>query len=197
MKKIIFATKNIGKLNEFIRLMAKYDLEVLSLIDINYEAKIIEDGVTFEENALIKARTIAEQYNFPVIADDSGLIIDALDGAPGVYSAIYAGDHASDDENIVKVLAELADVEASKRTARFVCVLAIVDANGKEIVVSGECEGEILTKKRGLKGFGYDPIFYLPQLGKTMAELSRDEKNALSHRANAFKKFELVAGEIL
>ena len=197
MKKIIFATKNIGKLNEFIRLMAKYDLEVLSLIDINYEAEIIEDGITFEENALIKARTIAEQYNFPVIADDSGLIIDALDGAPGVYSAIYAGDHASDDENIVKVLAELADVEASKRTARFVCVLAIVDANGKEIVVSGECEGEILTKKRGLKGFGYDPIFYLPQLGKTMAELSRDEKNALSHRANAFKKFELVAGEIL
>lgn len=197
MKKIIFATKNIGKLNEFTRLMAKYDLEVLSLIDINYEAEIIEDGVTFEENALIKARTIAEQYNSPVIADDSGLIIDALDGAPGVYSAIYAGDHASDDENIVKVLAELADVEASKRTARFVCVLAIVDANGKEIVVSGECEGEILTKKRGLKGFGYDPIFYLPQLGKTMAELSRDEKNALSHRANAFKKFELVAGEIL
>ena len=197
MKKIIFATKNVGKFNEFTKLMEKYDLEVLSLLDLNYEAEIEENGVTFEENALIKARTIAEHYNFTVIADDSGLIVDALNGAPGVDSAIYAGAHASDDANMDKVLAALKDVAASKRSAQFICVLAIVDENGKETVVTGQCKGEILFEKRGLEGFGYDPIFYLPELGKTMAELSKDEKNALSHRANAFKKFELVAGEIL
>ena len=217
MKRIIFATKNVGKVRELSQMLKKYGVEVLSLLDINYENEIEENGLTFEENALIKARAIFSQYKTTVIADDSGLSIDALNGAPGVYSARYASlacgegltsngntfckapDTPSDNANMDRVLAELKDVPDNERTARFVCVLAIVDANGKEIVVRGTCEGKILHEKRGLEGFGYDPIFFLPQLNKTMAELSKDEKNALSHRGNAFKKleFELVAGEII
>ena len=221
MKKIIFATKNTGKVREFAQMMDKYEVEVLSLSDINYEDEIIENGLTFEENALIKARAIFSKYKTTVIADDSGLSIDALNGAPGVYSARYASlankedfaneesftieesltnkamEACSDEANMDKVLSELKDVPDNKRTARFVCALAIVDANGKEIVVRGTCEGKILHEKRGLDGFGYDPIFFLPQLNKTMAELSKDEKNALSHRGNAFKKLQLVAGELI
>jgi len=197
MKKIIFATKNVGKVSEFAQMMEKYGVEVLSLLHINYESEIEENGQTFEENALIKARQIASQYKTTVIADDSGLLIDALSGAPGVYSARYAGVACNDDANMEKVLAELKDVPDDERTARFVCALAVVDANGKETVVRGTCEGKIWHEKRGLAGFGYDPIFYLPHLNKTMAELSKDEKNALSHRGKAFKKLELVAGEII
>jgi len=204
MKKIIFATKNIGKVHEFAQMMKKYEIEVLSLLDINYEDEIAENGLTFEENALIKARIIALQYKTTVVADDSGLSIDALNGAPGVYSARYANlaskaleARCSDEANMDKVLAALKDIPEDERTARFVCALAIVDENGKEAVVRGTCEGKIWHEKRGLEGFGYDPIFYLPQLDKTMAELSKDEKNALSHRGNAFKKLELIIGELI
>jgi len=197
MKKIIFATKNAGKVHELAQMMEKYGLEVLSLLDLNYADEIAETGLTFEENALIKARRVALEYKTTVIADDSGLAIDALNGAPGVYSARYAGDDCNDDANMDKVLEELKDIPDNERSARFVCVLAIVDANGKETVVRGTCEGGICHKKRGFGGFGYDPIFYLPQLGKTMAELSKAEKNALSHRGNAFKKLESVLGEII
>jgi len=194
MKKMIFATKNKGKILEFAQMMEKHEIEVLSLLDINYEDEIEENGETFEENALIKAREIASQYQTTVIADDSGLSIDVLNGAPGVYSARYAGEVRSDKANIDKVLEELKGIPDDERTARFVCILAIVDETGKEVVVSGTCEGKIWHEKRGSEGFGYDPIFYLPQLGKTMAELSKDEKNALSHRGKAFKKFESLIG---
>ena len=199
MKRIIFATKNAGKVRELSQLLEKYAIEVLSLLDINYEGEIEENGLTFEENALIKARAIAMEYKATVIADDSGLCIDALNGEPGVYSARYAGEACSDDANMDKVLEELRDVPEDERTARFVCALAIVDKNGNETVMRGTCAGKISRVKRGSEGFGYDPIFYLPQLNKTMAELSKDEKNALSHRGNAFKKLELelVAGEII
>ena len=211
MKRIIFATKNIGKVGEFAQMMEKYGVEVLSLLDINYEGEIEENGLTFEENALIKARAIASLYKTTVIADDSGLSIDALNGAPGIYSARYASltcksdltsktmEACSDDANMDKVLEELKNVPDNERTARFVCVLAIVDVNGKETVVKGTCEGIISRVKRGACGFGYDPIFYLPQLNKTMAELTKNEKNALSHRKDAFKKLELdlVAGEFI
>jgi len=203
MKKIILATKNAGKVHEFAQMMERYEIEVLSLLDLNYEDEIEENGVTFEENALIKAREIALQYKATVVADDSGLSIDALNGAPGVYSARYAclvsnaGEIRSDEANMDKVLEELKNVPDNERTARFVCALAIVDENGKETVVHGTCEGKIWHEKRGLEGFGYDPIFYLPQLDKTMAELSKDEKNALSHRGNAFKKLELIIGELI
>jgi len=197
MKKIILATKNAGKIREFSQMMGKHEIEVLSLLDINYEDEIEETGVTFEENALIKAREIALQYKTTVVADDSGLSIDALNGAPGVYSARYAGEVRSDMANMDKVLEALKDVPEDERTARFVCALAVVDESGKEVVVHGTCEGKIWREKRGSEGFGYDPIFYLPQLNRTMAELSKNEKNALSHRGNAFKKLELIIGELI
>ena len=196
MKKIIFATKNAGKAHEFSQMMEKYEVEVLSLLDIDYKDEIEETGITFEENALIKAREIALTYKATVIADDSGLAIDALNGEPGVYSARYAGDARNDAANMDKVLAALKDVPDHERTARFVCALAMVDANGKETVVRGTCEGKIGCAKRGSGGFGYDPIFYLQQHGKTMAELSKDEKNALSHRGAAFKQLEQMIGEL-
>ena len=197
MKKIIFATKNAGKAHEFSQMMEKYEVEVLSLLDIGYKGDIEETGITFEENALIKARKIAFAYQTTVIADDSGLAIDALNGEPGVYSARYAGDVRSDDANMDKVLTALKDVPDDERTARFVCALAMVDSDGCETVVRGTCEGKIGHAKRGSGGFGYDPIFYLPQHGKTMAELSKDEKNALSHRGVAFKKLEQLIGELI
>lgn len=185
MKKLLLATHNQGKVLEFKALMKDHNVEVLSLFDINYELEIEETGVTFEENALIKARTIAKQYSMMTIADDSGLVIDALDGRPGVYSAIYAGEPRDDEANIDKVLAEMKDVPESERSARFICVLAMVDEAGNEHVVCGQCEGVILTERRGTNGFGYDPIFYNPSVRKTMAEMSKAEKNAVSHRRKA------------
>ena len=198
VNKILIATKNKGKAHEFEHLMAPYGIEVLSLLDLNYEDDISEDGETFEENALIKARTIAKEYGITVLADDSGLEIDALDGAPGVYSARYAGDARDDRENINKVLFELAGTtNPEERTARFVCSLALACENGDEYVVSGACEGLILNEKRGSEGFGYDPIFYLPHLGKTMAEIPKAEKNVLSHRSQAFQKLLEVLEKVM
>ncbi|MCL2559243.1 MAG: XTP/dITP diphosphatase [Turicibacter sp.] len=190
MSQIVIATHNLGKVREFQSLLEKHHVTVKSLYDINYEEEIEETGVTFEENALIKARAIAERFNVTALADDSGLEIDALGKRPGVYSARFAGEQRSDADNMDKVLIEMAGVEQDHRRARFVCVLAVVDPKGKEIIVRGECEGVILHEKRGNSGFGYDPIFYLPELKKTMAELSKEEKNAISHRANAFKLLE-------
>jgi XTP/dITP diphosphohydrolase len=197
MKQILIATKNVGKINEFKQLMARYGIEVLSLRDINDAIEIEEIGSTFEENALIKAREIATQYQTMTLADDSGLEIDALEGRPGVFSARYAGDVRCDDANMDKVLCQMKDVSDDQRQARFVCVLAMVNPKGKEIVVRGECEGLILNQQRGTDGFGYDPIFYLPKLGKTMAQLSKDEKNAISHRGKAFKMLEERMGEMI
>ena len=132
-----------------------------------------------------------------MIADDSGLAVDALNGCPGVYSARYAGEDRDDQANIDKVLSELEGVEAKDRTARFVCALALVTPEGEEYVVRGECEGQILTECRGHEGFGYDPIFYLPALEKTMAEIPKSEKNVLSHRAEAFKQLQKVLVDII
>jgi len=199
MKQLILATKNPGKIREFKQIMKKYPFEIRSLLDIAELEDIAETGMTFEENALIKARAIASKYNAIVVADDSGLEIDALNGAPGVYSARYAvnanlGIVNMDDANMDKVLAELEQVAPSERHARFVCVLAMVDEVGNETVVRGTCEGQIWHCKRGENGFGYDPIFYLPKHQLMMAELSEDEKNKISHRGDALKKLEKVIG---
>ena len=194
MKQLILATKNPGKIREFKLMMGKYNIEIRSLLDLDELDDIEETGITFEENALIKARAIAMKYKMTVVADDSGLEIDALNGAPGVYSARYAGN-GDDDANMDKVLAELEDVPPNERGARFVCVLAVVDKDGHETVVRGTCEGEILRHKQGINGFGYDPIFYLPDHQCTMAQLSKDEKNKISHRGVALKKLEEVVGE--
>jgi len=196
MKKIILATKNAGKVREFAHLLGQHQVEVLSLLEIGYEAEIEETGTTFEENALIKAQAVAGQLatkeRMIIVADDSGLEVDALGGAPGVYSARYAGAMRDDQANMDKVLQALKAVEDAKRSARFVCALAMIDELGNQRVVRGTCEGQILRTKRGTNGFGYDQIFYLPKQKKTMAQLAKAEKNVLSHRQQAMNKLNLV-----
>jgi XTP/dITP diphosphohydrolase len=151
---------------------------------------IEETGETFQENAILKAEALSRHLNTFVIADDSGLMIDALNGAPGVYSARYAGDSKSDEANMDKVLGELTEIDESKRTARFYCAIAIAGPDFETKTVFGTCEGLIAKAKMGTNGFGYDPIFYVPQLGKMMAELTAEEKGAISHRGNALKKIQ-------
>jgi len=185
IKEVVLATGNKGKVKEFTRLLEGVFGKIISLSDLDSPPEIIEDGLTFRDNALKKARTIAEYSGKLTLADDSGLEVDALDGRPGVYSARYSGEGATDKTNIEKLLTELRD--NPNRYAKFVCVLALVDPNGNDIVVEGFCEGVILDKPRGESGFGYDPIFYLPDRKKTMAEVESEIKNRISHRANAFE----------
>ena len=161
------------------------DYKILTLKDIGYYEEIIEDGTTFEENALIKARTIAEYSGKAAIADDSGLSVALLDGRPGVYSARYSKEQ-TDEKNIEKVLSEL---NGEKSEAKFVSVIALVRPDGSEVTFRGECHGEIIFEKRGNNGFGYDPIFYVPSLEKTFAELTPEQKNSISHRKESLEKF--------
>lgn len=184
---MIIATKNKGKLREFKQLFLEKDVLVKSLLDYPDIPDIVEDGQTFAENAAIKAETIASTFNCSVIADDSGLIVDALDGRPGVYSARYAGEEKDDQANNEKVLRELIDIPDSDRTACFFCAIAVAEPNVQTKIFEGLCEGYITREARGDQGFGYDPIMFIPALGKTMAELTSAEKNKRSHRAQALQ----------
>ena len=166
------------------------------MFDVAPDMEIEETGTTFKENAILKAETLAQALNTIVIADDSGLMVDALNGEPGVYSARYAGDH-DDEANMVKLLTNLKDIADDDRTARFCCALAIAGPNMETTTVFGTCEGKILHEKRGTNGFGYDPIFYVPDLEKAMAELSPEEKGAISHRGNAIRKLADKLPEIM
>ena len=197
MKKIIIATKNKGKAKDFEALFGPLGYEVLTLHDVAEDMDVEETGTTFEENALLKATALAERLQTMVIADDSGLEIDALDGRPGIYSARYAGEEKSDEANIVKVLKELENVADSNRTARFVCAIAVASPSNEPITVRGTCEGVIARERRGSNGFGYDPIFYVPSENRMMAELSGEEKGAISHRGNAIKKLSVKLPELL
>ncbi|AMB94658.1 XTP/dITP diphosphatase [Aerococcus sanguinicola] len=184
MKKIVIATKNPGKAKEFEMIFADYQVE--TLLDHPEMADIEENGRSFLENAGIKARTAAQALGEIVIADDSGLSVDALDGAPGIYSARYAGPEKSDAANRIKLLEELQDVDPSKRQAAFHCVLVVAGANGEILAdYEGKLEGEILTEERGTNGFGYDSLFYVPSKGMTTAEMTAEEKAAISHRGQA------------
>jgi XTP/dITP diphosphohydrolase len=183
--KVILATQNQGKVREFSALLSELGWTITSLPDS--APIVVEDGTTFEENARKKAEETARALQLPVLADDSGLEVDALGDRPGVYSARYAGESATDQDNNNKLLKELAGVEDSKRTARFVCVLAFAVPGSETLLVRGECEGVLLKELRGEGGFGYDPLFYVPELGKTFAELSSEEKNRISHRAKALR----------
>ena len=187
MKQVVIATKNKGKAKDFEALFQPLGFEVVTMFDVAPDMEIEETGTTFEENAVLKAETLAKELNMIVIADDSGLVVDALGGEPGVYSARYAGDH-DDEANIVKVLEKLAGVPEEKRTARFMCALAIAGPEMDTTTVFGTCEGIILEEKRGTNGFGYDPIFFVPELDRAMAELTPEEKGAISHRGNAIRK---------
>ena len=189
MKQVVIATKNKGKAKDFEAIFAPLGYEVLTLFDVAPDMEIEETGTTFEENAILKADTVAKHLNTFVIADDSGLQIDALNGEPGVYSARYAGDH-DDEANIKKVLENLEGVPEEKRTARFCCCLAITGPEHKTKTVFGTSEGTILTEKRGNNGFGYDPIFYVPSMERTMAQMTAEEKGSISHRGNAIRKLE-------
>ena len=187
MMKAVLASHNKHKIAELQALLRKHipDIEILSLSDVGLEGEIVEDGKTFEENALIKAN-FAAKSGYIGIGDDSGLCVAALDGAPGIYSARYAGEDANDQKNNEKLLGELA--REPYRAAKFVCCIACVFPNGKPLTVVGETYGEILVCPRGEGGFGYDPLFWVDELGKTYAELTPDEKNLISHRAKATEK---------
>ena len=187
--KLIAATNNAHKLSEIQAILAGTEVELLSMRDAGLDMEIEENGSTFEENAMIKAQAVYRATGIPAIADDSGLEIDALNGAPGVYSARYAGEGASDLDRIHKVWAELADVPDENLGAQFVSAIACVLDADTSFVVRGICSGEIIRECRGEGGFGYDPCFYVPALRKTYSELKPEEKNAISHRGNALQLF--------
>ena len=185
--KIVVATKNNHKVNELKAMINMKELEFFSMQELGINLEIDENGTTFEENAMIKAETLYNALNdesLIVIADDSGLCVDALDGAPGIYSARYSGGTDKDNNN--KLLEELKDVPALKRGAHYVCSIALVSKNYKELF-TGKCFGLIDKEERGTLGFGYDPLFYVPEKQKTFGEIESDEKNKISHRANAVK----------
>jgi XTP/dITP diphosphohydrolase len=185
---IIVATKNRGKVREIRRALRGLGLKIYSLNDFSDTPEIEEDGKTFTENALKKARFYSNYFGKLTIADDSGLEVDALKGLPGIYSARYAGNGASDRKNYQKLLREMEGIRISKRGARFKCVMAMVSHEGRETVVEGSCAGRIGFRPMGKRGFGYDPLFILPKHGKTMAQLSIEEKNRISHRGKALRK---------
>ena len=189
---LILASRNKKKIREVEAILATHfpGIRILSLDDIGFEGDIEEDGTTFEENALIKARTAlaASGNRIAAIADDSGLAVDALNGDPGVYSARYAGGHGDDAANNALLLKNLAHLPLEQRTARFVCCIALVYPDGREMTVRGETEGLIIDDARGDGGFGYDPYFYYQPFGKTFSELTAEEKNAISHRGKAIAK---------
>ncbi|WP_282019961.1 XTP/dITP diphosphatase [Planomicrobium okeanokoites] len=188
MKEIIIATKNKGKAKDFEQLLEPMGYKVLTLHDVAPHMDVEETGETFEANAILKAEAIAQELQATVIADDSGLEIDALDGEPGVYSARYSGDERNDESNIDKVLQKMVQVPDSEKTARFRCVLALASPGKETILFEGTCEGFITDERKGENGFGYDPIFYVPALDKTMAEMKPSEKASVSHRGNAIRE---------
>ncbi len=187
-KKLVLGSRNLGKIKEFQALLKGENLILLSWQDFPYPFSVKEDGKTFQENALKKAETTARITGEIAIADDSGLEVDFLNQRPGILSARYAGPKANEEDNNAKLLQELKGVPLSKRGARFVCAIVICTPEGNWDWVEGECRGIITESPRGEQGFGYDPIFFVPELGKTFAELSPEEKNRISHRAQAVEK---------
>lgn len=184
---IVLATRNRGKIKEFKVLLADFDVEIKGLDDFGPIPNVEEDGETFEENALKKAQFTARVLGFPALADDSGLAVKALGGEPGVHSARFAGAHADDEANNLKLLRALEGVD--DREAEFVSVLALAVPRGPALIYEGKCEGVIAREPAGGQGFGYDPLFYYPPLGKTFAQMSREEKNGVSHRGRAMAEF--------
>lgn len=195
IERIVFATGNVGKVREIEAILADLGLEVVSMKEAGVSVDIEENGSTYEENALIKARAVAaclrecgQQETTVVMADDSGLEIDSLDGEPGVYSARYLGEDTSYRVKNANLIGRLEGVEDERRTARFVCAIAAVLPDGRELTSRGVIEGRIGYEEKGDNGFGYDPIFYVPEFGRTTAQLSEEEKNRVSHRGNALQQ---------
>lgn len=183
--KVIAATKNKGKIREMSEILSPLGIEIIPQEDMRIEVDVEETGDTFEKNSLIKARAVRMVSDYPVLADDSGLCVEALGGAPGVRSARYAGDNATDTDRINKLLSEMGDCE--NRAAKFVTSVAFIFSDGREITAEGSVSGFITDKPSGENGFGYDPIFFSTELGKTFADSTDDEKNSVSHRGRALK----------
>ena len=196
MQNFVAATNNEKKLTEIRDILKSVGYGVMSLGESGIDTEIDEDGKTFMENALIKARTIHEMTKKATVADDSGLVVDALGGLPGVKTARYAGDGADDEQNIDKLLLALENVEFENRTARFVSAIAAVMQGGEEICTCGICEGYISFERRGENGFGYDPVFLFLSNNRSFAEMGKEEKNIISHRARALRKFAFLMRKI-
>jgi XTP/dITP diphosphohydrolase len=183
---MVLATRNEGKVKELRRVLSDFDIDLRSLNDFGPIPEAVEDGETFDENAYKKAIFTAKILGLPAISDDSGLVVEALDGAPGVYSARYAGEDATDEDNVKKLLKEMTG--QSDRRAAFHCVISIAVPSGPALTYEGRCEGTITTEPVGSNGFGYDPVFFSPELGKTFAESTIEEKNKISHRGRALSE---------
>ncbi len=193
MRKLLISTGNKDKIIEIRDEYKDLEYEIVSPDQLGLDLNVEETGSTLEENALLKARAGAEASNLLTLADDTGLEVDALDGRPGIYSARFAGEEATYQDNNQKLLELLRNYPEEERTACFVTIAALVDpATGREETVRGICRGRIISEYRGDNGFGYDPIFYLPEKGRTFAELTTEEKNRISHRANALKKMKKI-----
>jgi XTP/dITP diphosphohydrolase len=192
MPKLLLATNNKGKAREYKSLLSGVPFELVTPAEVGIDREVAEVGRSFEENASLKATALAAESQLLTLADDSGLEVDALGGEPGTLSARYAGENASDSDRVNYLLSKMQGVPEEKRQARFKCVIAIATPDGNVELCSGECDGFIALKPRGYKGFGYDPVFYLPELGKTMAELPPEEKNKISHRGRAAEKARVV-----
>ena len=200
MKKIILASNNLKKIKEIKEILKGLPYEVYSLKDMDIDIEVEEDGLTFEENAKKKAKEIHEYLlnkknsDFIVLSDDSGLEVDCLNGAPGIYSARYAGEHGNDYNNNVKLLEDMKAFKGDDRSARFVCVIAVVFEDGNVKTVRGEVEGRIIEELKTEGGFGYDPLFFYNGFNKTFGEATPEEKNEISHRGNALKKLKEILG---
>jgi XTP/dITP diphosphohydrolase len=195
--RVVLATRNLGKIAELRRILAPYRIELVGLDAYPDLADVVEDGATFADNARLKARVVAQQTGLVAVADDSGLTVDALNGMPGILSARWSGKHGDDVANLELVLAQLADVPDSRRGAAFVCTAAAVSPEGREVVVEESVTGTLLRKPRGRNGFGYDPIFVPAGESRTTAEMSAEDKDAISHRGKAFRALAPRLTEIL
>ena len=196
MRKLLLATNNAGKLSELKELLAGVPFTLVSPKELGLELSIAETGRTYAANARLKARAYAQAGGLITLADDSGLEVDALHGAPGIFSSRYAGDGATDSQRVALLLSKMNDTPFNERAARFRCVIAIAKPSGVVTLCSGSCRGAVALEPKGTYGFGYDPVFYFPKLDKTMAELSADIKNTISHRARAAKRAREILIEI-
>lgn len=188
--KVVLASKNQHKLQEMQQILGQYGLEVVLESDLGLDIEVEETGTTFEENSMLKAKAVQQAAGITALADDSGLQVDALNGAPGIYSARFGGERNKSDRDRLEYLLELMkDVPQAQRTARFVSVITMLRPDGSSIVARGTCEGVIALAPHGSNGFGYDPVFFVPQEGCTFAQLKSERKNEISHRANALKNF--------
>lgn len=187
--KVVLASQNRHKLEEIQSILARYQIELVLQADLGVQIDVDETGTTFEENSELKARAVMEATGLPALADDSGLCVDVLDGGPGIYSARYGAPSCKTDwDRLMHLLENMRQIRSEERTARFVCVMTLAYPDGRTLVARGTCEGMIATEPSGEDGFGYDPVFYLPAYGCTFAQMGKEKKNAISHRANALNR---------